>query len=269
MGETKIMLIVGERINSSRPDIKAAISNHDSTFILNEAKQQVTEGAIMVDVNCGTSMDKELEDMLWLIKTIQGEIDVSLCIDSPSADVLKEALSVHKGRAMINSITAEKARYEKILPFCKDSDCLIVALTMDERGTPNTAEERFEVATIIMEICQEYGIVKDRLYFDPLIRPISTEGGQAKEVLKAIRLIKELGLQTIAGLSNISFGLPNRRLINRTFLAMAYAHGLDACIIDPSDTSLMSCITASSAILGHDQYSMNYIGAFRENKLVK
>lgn len=262
------MMIIGERINTSRPDIKEAVKAKDENFILNEAREQMKHGASVIDVNCGTSLEQEWDDMKWLITTLQGNIDVSLCIDSPNADVLRKALKIHKGRAMINSITAEKARYEKILPFCKDSDCLFVALTMDEKGIPNTAKERFEIATIIMEICQEYKILKDRIYFDPLIRPVSAEQIQGREVLHAIQLMKEIGLKTIAGLSNISFGLPNRRLINRTFLSMAYAYGLDACIVDPLDAALMSSVRASSAILGHDQYSMGYITAYREKKLV-
>lgn len=268
MGETEIMFVVGERINTSRTSIKEAVESKNEDFILAEARNQIEAGATMVDVNCGTSMGKELEDMLWLIETIQKEGDTPLCIDSPNIEVLKEALKVHKGKALINSITAEKSRYEKVLPICKGNDCLIVALTLDERGMPKTAQERFEIATIIMEICQNYGISKDRLYFDPLIRPISAEPDQAREVLLAIKLIKEINLKTIAGVSNISFGLPNRRLINRTFLSMAYAYGLDACIVDPLDKSLMSSFLTSRALLGQDQYSMGYISAYREKRLV-
>ncbi|MCK4462912.1 MAG: dihydropteroate synthase, partial [Candidatus Omnitrophica bacterium] len=173
----------------------------------------------------------------------------------------------HKGRAMINSITAEKSRYEKILPLCKDYDCLLTALTLDEKGMPETAQDRFELATIIMEICERYGVPKDRIYFDPLVRPISAEQKQAKEFLGAIKLIKELGLKTIAGLSNISFGLPKRQLLNKTFLPMAHSNGLDACIVDPLDISLMRTIMTSSTILGEDEYCKGYLKAYRQGKL--
>jgi len=262
------MLIIGERINSSRPDIKDAIARRDAQYLIDEAARQAEAGASYIDVNCGTSLTKETEDMKWLISTIQGALDVRLCIDSPNPSVISEALAIHKGQAIVNSVTAEKARYEKVLPFCKDTDALIVALTMDEKGVPHTAKQRFENATIIMEICQEYGIAKERLLFDPLIRPVSAEQGQAQEILEAIRMIKEIGLKTVAGVSNISYGLPARRLINRTFLCMAYAYGLDACIIDPLDHGLMSVVSASRAILGDDAYSMGYINAYREKKLV-
>lgn len=261
------MLIIGERINTSRPAIKKAVQERDKAFILNETQKQIEAGASMVDVNCGTSLDKELLDMLWLINTIQEKSAISLCIDSPDAAVLKEALKIHKGRAIINSITAEKSRYEKILPLCKDHDCLLIALTLDEKGMPETAQDRFELATIIMEICQRYGIPKDSIYFDPLVRPISAEQKQAKEFLGAIKLIKELGLKTIAGLSNISFGLPKRQLLNKAFLPMALAFGLDACIIDPLEDPLMATLLASSAILDQDEYCRGYLNAYREGKL--
>lgn len=261
------MLIIGERINTSRPAIKKAVESKDESFILDEALRQIEAGASMVDVNCGTSMDKELEDMMWLVKTIQKSQDIRLCLDSPNLEVLKEAIGIHKGPAMINSITAEKSRYEKILPICKKYNSSVIALTMDEKGMPQTAQERFEIATIIMEICQQYGISKDKIYFDPLTRPASSEQKQAQEFLDAIKLIKELGLKTIAGLSNISYGLPKRRLLNKTFLSMACASGLDACIIDPLDQSLMSAISASQAILGQDEYCRDYIKAYREGKL--
>ncbi|MFH1791977.1 MAG: dihydropteroate synthase [Candidatus Omnitrophota bacterium] len=262
------MLIIGERINTSRAAVRNAVLNRDGDYILNEAVSQARAGAAVIDVNCGTSMEKEAEDMLWMMDVIQRNTDIRLSIDSPDHEVVKKALAAHKGTAIVNSITAEKARYEQILPGLGDSDALVVALTMDEKGMPSTAGERFELATILMEICRGYGISKERLLIDPLIRPVSAEPAQAKEVLEAINLIKGIGLKTIAGVSNISFGLPNRKLINRTFLAMAIAAGLDACIMDPLDAAMMSSSLASDAIMGRDEYSMGYIAAFREKRLV-
>lgn len=262
-----MMLIVGERINTSRKEIREAVEKKDAAFIFNSAKRQVDSGARFVDVNCGTNVDTELDDLIWMIKTIQKDEAIPLCVDSPNVEVIKEALKIVKGKAMINSITAEKARYENILPFLRESDADIIALTMDEKGMPNTKEERFELATIIMEICQEYGISKDRLYFDPLVRPVATEQNQAVEVLGSIKMMADLNLKTIMGLSNISYGLPNRRLINRTFLSMSCASGLSGCIIDPLDMNMMSAVRASEAIIGNDEYAMRYITAFRENKL--
>lgn len=263
-----MITVIGERINTSRQAIRDAVKRRDAVMIADEAERQMDAGAAIIDVNCGTSLDKELDDMLWLIATIQAKREIPLCLDSPSADVLGEALKSHKGTAIVNSISAEKARYEKLLPLVAGSDCSIVALTMDERGMPKTAEDRFQIAQTITAVCEERGVSKDRLFFDPLVRPVSSEHGQGPEVLKAIRLIGETGLRTVIGLSNISFGLPNRRLLNRTFLAMACAAGLSACIIDPLDSFLMSSLTASAALLGQDEYSMNYIGAFREQRLV-
>lgn len=261
------MLIIGERINTSRPAVKKAVEARDKDFILSEVRRQLEAGASMIDVNCGTDLDKESEDMAWLIKTIQNNYDIPLCIDTPSVKVLGEALKIHRGRAMVNSITAEKPRYEEALALVKKYDSLLIALTMDEKGMPETAQDRFEIATIIMEICQHCRISKERLYIDPLVRPISSEPKQAREFLEAIKLIKELGLKTIAGLSNISFGLPKRSLLNRTFSAMAFSYGLDACIIDPLDNRLMATLKTSSALLGQDDYCKEYISAYRQAKL--
>jgi len=261
------MLIIGERINTSRPDIKRAVETKDANFIQEEVRRQKEAGALMIDVNSGSNPDTEVDDMLWLIDIIQEAAEIPLCIDSPNFAVLEQAMRSARGRALLNSVTAEKSRYEKILPICKEFDCDIICLTMDEKGMPATSKERFEIATIMMEICSKYQISKDRLYFDPLVRPVSSEQGQAMEFLGAIKMMKSLGLKTIAGLSNVSFGLPKRRLLNRTFLSMACSYGLDACIVDPLDSTLMSAITASSAILGHDDYCMEYLGAYRGGRL--
>jgi len=268
MGEGQ-MMIVGERINASRQPIAEALKRKDAQFFINEVSNQINAGASVIDVNCGIIMESEMKDMLWLIDTIQKDNAVRISIDSPNPDVIKEALESQKGpKAMINSITAEKTRYEKILPLCAKYDCDIIALTMDEKGMPHTAGQRFEIATIIMEICAEYGVKKDRIYIDPLIRPISTEQTQAEEILISIEEISKIGLKTIAGLSNISYGLPNRSLINRTFLAMASYAGLSACIIDPTDIKLMSVVRAAMALTGSDENSISYIKAFRDKKLV-
>jgi len=261
------MLIVGELINASRPEIKKAIDVRDDGLILDIAKKQIDAGARIIDVNCGLNPQTEMNDMVWLIETIQNSLDIPLSIDSPSSEVLAKGLSKTRGRAMVNSITAEKSRYEDILPICKNYDCDIIALAMDENGMPQTAEQRFKLAEVMLEICTSYGISKDRLYFDPLARPISSEQRQVREFLIAVKMIKRLELKTIAGLSNVSFGLPNRRLLNRTFLSMASSSGLDACIIDPLDAALMSAVTASQVMLGNDAYCTEYLKAFRAGKL--
>lgn len=263
------MLIVGERINTSRKAIEPAVKARDVEFIQNEARSQVSSGATYVDVNAGTFVSEEPEALVWLVKTVQSAVDVPLCIDSPNPAAIEAALKVHTGTAMVNSITAEKERYSSIVPLVKEYGCKIVALCMDDSGMPETGEQRFGIACKLVEDLTRDGIEKDSIYIDPLVRPISTGADFGVIVLDTIRKITtELsGVHTICGLSNISFGLPTRKLLNRTFLVMAMTGGLDAAILDPTDKEIMALVIASRALLGKDDFCMNYITAQREGKL--
>jgi len=262
------MLIIGERINTSRKAIEEAVEKKDAKVIQDEAKVQVEAGAQMLEVNCGTRINTEPEDMAWLVKTMQEVVEGPLSIDSPNPKAIEAGLAVHKGRAIVNSITAESERAGVILPLVKKYNSQLVALLMDERGMPKTSEERLTIAKKIMGLVTEYGIKEEDLYLDPLVRPVSTESEQVGEVLKTIRSIRSLGrVKSIVGLSNISFGLPKRSLINRTFLALALEAGLDAAIIDPTDPQMIATLKASNALLGKDEYCLEYIAAHREGKL--
>ena len=266
------MLIIGERINSTRKPISEAIKARNAAFILKEAAEQRAAGADYIDVNCAVTAGDELQDIDWVISVIQsGMADVSLCIDSPDHLAIKMALKVHagSGRLLINSITADDARLDAIVPLAIEHDASVVALTMTELGMPSTAEERCEIASSIIGKVRAKGLDPKRIFFDPLIRPISTEPDQAREFLRALPLIRALdGAKTICGLSNVSFGLPRRSLINANFLSMAIQQGLDAAILDPLDRNIISAIRASCALVGKDEYCGEYIRAFREGKLV-
>jgi len=262
------MLIIGERINTSRERVRKAVEDKDASFIQREALKQIESGANMIDINCGMSLEKEPDDLAWLVKTVQSATEVPLCIDSPNPDAIAKALPLHKGKALVNSITEEKFRYEAILPLIKKFNASVVALTMGEAGFPEKAEERFLVAKKIFDIANKYGIKSEDLYFDPMVKPLSSSPQQAKEFLDSIRLIKNLGnVKLIGGLSNISFGLPERSLLNSVFFAMARSVGLDAAIIDPLNKRITSAIKASEAIMGRDNYCKNYISAYREGKI--
>lgn len=266
------MFIIGERINSTRPRIQEAIKSRNASLIAREARLQADAGACFIDINCAMTSGDEVQDIDWVVSVIQSEIrDVSLCIDSPNYLAIERALKVYKakGSLMINSITGEEARMKKILPLAKAHNARLVALTMDEAGMPDTAQARFEIAKKIFSRVRSEGFKTEFLYFDPLIRPISTEPHQAREFLKAIPLIKSLGeVKTVCGLSNISFGLPKRSLINSVFLAMAIQSGLDAAILDPLDKAISSGIAATRALLCDDEYCADYIKEFREGKLI-
>jgi len=265
------MLIIGERINSTRPAIRKAIEDRNASLILKEAAAQIRSGAGFIDVNCAVTSGDEVQDMDWLMSVLQNGIaDVNICIDSPNYLAIDKALGVYnaKGTLMVNSITGESSRLDRIVPLAAKHNTKLIALTMTEQGMPATAQDRLDIARRILEQVKGRGFDAENLYFDPLIRPISTEPEQAREFLKAIPLIKDLGVKTICGLSNVSFGLPNRRLINSTFLTMAIQSGLDAAILDPTDKEMLSAIKTSGMLLGLDDFCADYIKAFREGQLV-
>ena len=265
------MLMIGERINSTRAHIQEAMKARNSGFIVKEAKSQIEAGADFVDINCAMSLGDEVQDMDWIVSVIQSEIgDVNICVDSPNYLAIQKALEAYraKGKLFINSITGEQARIDIIVPLAVKYNASLIALTMGEAGMPNSAEERFSIAKDILAKVSDKGFKAQNLYFDPLIRPIATEPGQAKEFLRSIPMIKSLGARTVCGLSNISYGLPDRKIINSTFLAMAIQSGLDAAILDPTEKQVISSIAAAEALICKDEYCAEYIKAFREGRLV-
>ncbi|MFA5085805.1 MAG: dihydropteroate synthase [Candidatus Omnitrophota bacterium] len=265
------MLIIGERINSTRAHIQEAIKARNSGFLVKEARRQIDAGAGYIDVNCAMSLGDEVQDIDWVVSVIQSEIgDVSICIDSPNYLAIKRALEAYraKGRLFINSITGEGSRIDLIVPLAVKYNTALIALTMGDGGMPNSAEERFAIAKDILAKVSNKGFKAENLYFDPLIRPIATEPEQAREFLRSIPMIKSLGARTICGLSNISYGLPDRKVINSTFLAMAIQSGLDGAILDPTEKQIISSISAAQALICEDEYCAEYIKAFREGRLV-
>jgi 5-methyltetrahydrofolate--homocysteine methyltransferase len=263
------LLIVAERINTTRKRIASAVRGRDAEFIRREAIRQVEAGANYIDVNAGTSVKHELDDLVWLTQTVQSAVETPVCLDSANPDALEAALAVHRGEAMVNSITAEAERIRGILPPVVKHHARVVALAMDDRGMPESAEGRLEVARDLLRRLTGEGVTSDRIYFDPLIRPISTNPDQALAAVEATRrIMTELaGVHTICGLSNVSFGLPRRNLLNRAFLALMIGAGLDAVIIDPTECGMMSTVLAASALVGRDEYGMNYIAAERAGRL--
>jgi len=264
------MLIIGEKINTTKKSINAAVEAKDAELICNEAKKQLENGANIIDVNTGTRIKSELDDMEWLVNTIQSAVDCRLCIDSPNPAAIKVGLALCKQKPIVNSITGEKDRIDAIMPMVKDSGASVVALTMDETGMPKTGEDRHRIATKIIDMIQKYGIPMDDIYFDALIQPVGSTPDQGLAVLDGIRLIRQSFPEAhiVCGLSNISYGLPERKLLNRTFLPMAMSAGLDSAIMDPTDKMLMAAVLASSALLAQDEFCMNYISSWRQGNLV-
>jgi 5-methyltetrahydrofolate--homocysteine methyltransferase len=264
------MLIIGEKINTTKKSINAAVEAKDAELIKGEAIKQLEAGADIIDVNTGTRIKSEVEDMRWLVNVIQEAVDCRLCIDSPDPKAIKAGLELCKQIPIVNSITGEKDRIDAIMPMVKEHGTSVVALTMDESGMPKTGEDRLKIATKIMDMIKEYNISMDDIYFDVLIQPIGSSPEQGLAILEGIKLIRQAfpDAHIVCGLSNISYGLPERKLLNRTFLPLAMNMGLDSAIMDPTDPMLMASALATSAILGQDEFCLNYISSWRQGKLV-
>jgi cobalamin-dependent methionine synthase I len=264
------MIIVGELINSSRNKIAAAIENKDSGYIRKTAMEQIESGSDFIDVNAGTFADDEKKCLSWLITEIQKEKDIPCCIDTPEPKAMEAALSAHRGVPMINSISLEKKRYDALLPVVSGSKCKIIALCMDDQGMPQTCDQRCGIADKLINGLVGCNIALDHIYLDPLVQPIATDKNSGMECLLTIEKIMKLfpGVHTICGLSNISFGLPERKLLNRTFMAMAISRGLDAAIVNPLDNLMMANIMTALALAGRDDFCLNYIKAYRAGKFM-
>lgn len=263
------MLIVAERINASRKPIREALERKDAAFFVIEAQKQEKAGAHFIDINAGTEATQEIENLPWLVECIQDQIRIPLCLDSANDVALEKALQVyHKDKVMINSFTVEEERIRTILPKVKECKALVVGLAMGKGSLPQSVEERMYLVNQLVTAVQDYGIEKTNLFIDPLVVPIGTDQNQGKIFLETIKKIKEKypKVRTICGLSNISFGMPNRRLLNRAFMALCVGYGLDAAIIDPLDEELMAILYASRTLMGFDEFCMEYISAFREGR---
>ena len=263
------MLIVGEKINTSTKRIAQAVETGDAASIGKIAREQVAAGADFVDVNAGTFLEKEVDYLSWLVETVQGVVDVPLCLDSPNPEALIKALQCHKGEPMINSISLEEDRFRNLLPVVTSRACKVVALCMAQTSMPTTADQRIAVASELIERLTKAGIALDKIYVDPLAQPVSVDVKMGSAVLQAIAEIMKRfpGVNTICGLSNISFGLPARRLVNRSFLTLALAHGLTAAILDPTDTHLIASLLATQMLLGKDEYCSNFIEAYQSGSI--
>lgn len=271
MRGAEIMLtIVGELINTSRPAVKEAVINRNKDAIIDLAIRQAEAGATYIDVNCGNMINNEEETMEWLVNTIQSAVEVPLCIDSPSAAALDVGLGLSRyGRPMINSISDEEERFDTVLPLIKKYNAKIVVLCMDSTGMPVTADDRMKVVRQLHKKLNQAGVADDDMYFDPLVKPISSVGTAGIEVLETIRKIKSdyPNVHFMCGLSNISYGLPNRAILNRLFVVETMTLGMDGYVLDPTNNKTMADIVTAKALLGKDNYCGGYIKAHRSGLL--
>ncbi len=256
--------VIGERINPTGKKLfKEALLNHNIGYILTQGISQVEAGAHILDVNVGLPKIDEAGLMVEVIKELQGVVDVPLQIDSSHAGVIESGLRIYNGKPIVNSVNGETAVMEKILPLVKKYGAAVVGLTLDEKGIPLLAEERYAVAERIVRKAESYGIPKEDVYIDCLTLTASAQQKEVVETLKAMQLVKErLGVKTVLGVSNISFGLPKRELVNVAFLTLAMAHGLDLPIINPNVAAMMAAIDSFNVLYNRDEGSKYYVDKY-------
>lgn len=264
------MIIIGEKINSTRKSIRRAVDAKDKDAIAAEAVRQAEAGANYLDVNCGTlDQHREPEALAWLVEIVQKATGLPLCIDSPNPDALAAGLAVHKGEPMINSISGEKDRFDKVLSLTKQYNARLVALCLDDKGIPTEKDQAFSVGEKLISNIVAGGVPANRIYLDPLVRTLATGANAVLDSLDVIRRLNEKfdGLHFVSGLSNVSYGLPQRWHLNRAYVVMSIAAGLDAVIMDPLDKGMNALIIASEALVNKDRFCMNYIKASNTGKL--
>lgn len=263
------MIIIGEKINGSIPSVAQAIASRDAEFIKNRAKMQADANASYIDCCASVPEDIEADTLKWMIDCIQEVTDLPISIDSPSPDVLAQVYTHCKRPGIFNSVSGEGEKIDKIFPILaqeENKDWQVIALLSDNTGIPKTAQDRLWVFKHIMEKAEEYHIAPSRIHIDPLVEMLCTsEDGIAMnvEVISTIRK-QYPSIHITAAISNISFNLPVRKLINCCFLTLAMNAGLDSAILDPANRDMLGHIYATEALLGLDDYCMEYIGAYRE-----
>ena len=273
------MKIIGERINSTRLQIKKALDENDINFLLKEAQKQVVSGADYIDVNCAAAMEKEADKLKEIITVIREELDCGISIDTPDTELTKAILgSMNIGKPFVNSITAETDRIKELPVILNQKDSYVITLAMDDNGMPDDLEDRLRVSEFIISYAKDNNIALDNIYIDLLVKPVSTEPKQASYFLEAVKALSDKGINTIGGLSNVSFGLPKRALLNAVFIKLVIDAGISGLIIDPTEALTSKVLSkeelpkeqfvlAKEVLLGQDDYASNYIKAFREGRL--
>lgn len=263
------MIIIGERLNSSRPSVLEALQKRDVRFLLDQAAKQEQAGADYIDLNAAALLDEEIPTLEWAVPLLQNRLNVPLSIDTPNPAAMGRALGLHKkGRPLLNSLTAESERIRTLLPLVRDFKPKVIVLCLDDQGFPKTPDRAAAIAVRMAELLQKENLTTDDFFVDPLVHPVGVHAEAIPLFLDSVESIKKAmpQLKIVAGISNASFGLPQRGLLNRTLLALALGKGLDAAIIDPLDADLQASKVAAEALLGKDPSLRNYLKFIRGQK---
>ncbi len=265
IGFERPFVIIGERINpSGRPLLAAEMKAGDYSRVEADALAQVAAGAQMLDVNAGIPLADEPRILAEVIELVQGLTDIPLSIDSSIVAALEAGLAVYRGKALVNSVTGEEERLEAILPLVKKHGAAVVAISNDETGISEDPDVRYEVARKIVERAADYGIAREDVVVDPLVMPVGAINLAGVQALALIRRLRgELGVNTICGASNFSFGLPNRHGLNWSFLAMAIGAGMTSAIANPLHAEEMTAVMGANVVMGHDPHCARWIARFR------
>lgn len=263
------MIIIGEKINGTIPEIKKAIEEKDAGLIKMRAIKQAEAGADYLDICAGTHPDIEVETLHWLMDIVQETVDIPLCIDSPNPRAIEAVLKYAKKPGIINSVSDERDKCGIIYPLIKGTDWQVIALTCDDRGIAKDVETRVEIAVKMVEKSESYGIKPENILLDPLVIALATDPNSVVTFINTMNRIKEIypTIRITSGLSNISYGLPLRRTLNRHFLTLTVFYGMDSAIMDPCDRDLITALLTTEALMGSDNYCVKYCDAFRKKKI--
>jgi len=260
------MIIIGEKINGTRKEVAQAIEQRDEQKIRSLAQSQSAAMANYIDVNAGTTPDIEADALVWLVQIVQDETDLPLCLDSTNPLALSAALEHVNGTPIINSVSAEQERIDQILPIVAEHGCPVILLAVSDSGLPKGIDDRMEVIRHLVGVARDAGVSDGDMFVDPLIMTISTGTEHGNIALGSISQIRKEfpDVHITGGLSNISFGMPMRGVLNQSFFSMAVAAGLDAAITDPTNKKMLATILAAEALTGKDRFCKNYNGAYRK-----
>lgn len=262
------MIVIGENINGSIPKVKRAIEAGDKEYIQKLAMAQAEAGADFIDVSAGVAPGMEVKTLEWLIDIVQDAVRTPLSIDSPNVDTIKKVINKVTEPGIVNSVSGEANKCDTIFPLIRDTNWQVVALACDGNGIPNDVDGRVHIAKAIIAKAERYGIALDRIHLDPIVMALSTDDQAATIFINTVKKVKVLypEIKITSGLSNISFGMPLRKLINANFLTLAIFAGMNSGILDPLDQGIVETIRAAEALMGKDKHCKRFNDYYRSIK---
>jgi 5-methyltetrahydrofolate--homocysteine methyltransferase len=258
--------IIGERINPTRrKKLASSMAEGDFSIVQEDARKQVAAGAHILDVNAGIPGGDEPALLVGAVKAVMEVVDVPLCLDSANPEALKAALAIYPGKALINSTTAEEHMMETILPLAKEHSAAVIGVITDDDGIPATPQARLETSRKLLDRAAKFGIGPEDIIIDTLALTVGADYNAGRVTLDSIQLIQEeLGVNISLGASNVSFGLPDRKIINLAYLALAISRGMTAAITDPTVPEIQTILLACDLLMGRDEFGMNWIKSYRK-----